>query len=143
MASYAFASATLLQTIARALHVQHAPLSELLRRGYPSLEVTNLLIVAPILESLILIGMVELLSRLGSPFWFQLTCPAVILALCHFPFSHAVIVAPGWFIMVAAYLMWRRVSWKSGFITVAAIHALLKLDGAIAAISYAVHHPKA
>jgi hypothetical protein len=45
--------------------------------------------------------------------------------------------------MAAAYLIWRRTSWKIGFVVIASIHALLNVNGAIWTISYAIHHAQA
>jgi hypothetical protein len=140
MVSYALAAALLVSTLANALGAQKTPMPILLERGYPSLEVIALLIFAPLFESLTLIGSIELLRWLRSPAWLQLVLPATASALLHVPLGHALTVAPGWFIMAATYMMWRRVSWKTGFVIIASIHALLNLNSAVAAISYAVHH---
>jgi hypothetical protein len=143
MASYTAAAAALIRTIASAFGAQRPPLGVFLERGYPTLEVISLVLLAPIIESLILIGLIELLQWLRSPVWLQLICSATISAALHVPISHALVVAPGWFIMAAAYLMWRRVSWKVGFAVIASIHALLNLNPAISTISYAIRHTKA
>ena len=143
MVSYTWAAAALIATVAVAFGAQRAPLGVFLRRGYPTLEVISLVVLAPVIESFILIGIIELARWLKAPVWFQITCAATISALLHVPISHALIVAPGWFIMAAAYLMWRRVSWKVGFAIIASIHALLNLNGAIWTISYAIHHAHA
>jgi hypothetical protein len=140
MVSYTLSAATLLRAIATACGAERAPLSALLKRGYPGLEVITLVLLAPVIESLILIGMIELLRWLRSPVWLQLTLAASISAIAELPISKAVVIAPGWFIMAAAYLMWRRVSWKVGFAMIASIHALLNLSAAIWAIGYAIHH---
>jgi hypothetical protein len=89
------------------------------------------------------IGMIELLRWLRLPVWLQVTGSATISTFSHVPIAHALAVAPGWFIMATAYLIWRRVSWKVGFAIIASIHALLNLNGAIWTISYAIHHAKA
>jgi hypothetical protein len=143
MASYTLAAAALIRTIATAFGAPRPPPGVLLERGYPVLEAISLVLFAPIIESLILIGIIELLRWLRSPVWLQLTCSATISALLHVPFSRALVVAPGWFVMAAAYLMWRRVSWKVAFGIIASIHALLNLNPAISAISYAIHHANA
>ena len=143
MVSYTMAAAALIRAIATAFGAQRALLGEFLKRGYPTLEVISLVLLAPLIESLILIGIVELLHWLRSPVWFQLTCSAAISSCLHLPISHALVVAPGWFIMAAAYLMWRRVSRKIGFAVIASIHALLNLYPAIWTIGYAIHHANA
>jgi len=140
MASYALTAAAFLYTIARAFGAQRAPLGVLLRHGHPTLEAIGLLVIAPIIESLFLIAMIELLRWLHSPVWLHVSCSASISALLHTPWSHALVVAPSWFIMAAAYVMWRRESWKVGFVIIACIHALFNLNPAIQTISYAMHH---
>jgi hypothetical protein len=143
MVSYTLAAAALIRTVATAFGAQRPQPGAFLRHGYPTLEVISLLLLAPLIESLFLLGMIELLRWLRSPVWLQLILPATISAALHVPVSHALVVAPGWFIMAAAYLMWRRVSWKVGFAIIASIHALLNLNPAISAISYAIHHANA
>ncbi len=143
MASYTLGAAALLRTIATAFGAQRVPLGVFLECGYPTLEVISLLLLAPVIESLMLIGIIELLQWLRSPAWLQIICSATILTLTHVPISHAIVVAPGWFIMAAAYLIWRRVSRKVGFVVIASIHALLNLNPAISTITYAVHHAHA
>jgi hypothetical protein len=140
MASYALTMAGLLYTIARAFGAQRPPLGVMLRHGYPALEVMSLVVIAPIVESLLLIGIIELLRWLRFPIWLQMSCSAGVSALLHTPLSHALVVAPSWFIMAAAYLIWRQESWKVGFVIIACIHALFNLNPAIQTISYAMHH---
>ena len=144
MVSYTWAAAAVIGTVAVAFGAQRPPLGVFLRRGYPTLEVISLVVLAPVIESFILIGCIELARLLKAPVWLQITCAATISAFMHVPISHAFVVAPGWFIMAAAYLIWReRASWKVGFLVIASIHALLNLNGAIWTISYAIHHANA
>jgi hypothetical protein len=140
MASYAVVTTVFLGTIAAAFGAQRAPLGVFLSHGYPTLEVISLVVFAPIIESLVLIAMIELLRWLHCPTWLQMACPATISALLHTPLWHAFIVAPSWFIMASAYLMWRRTSWKVGLIVIACIHALFNLNPAIQTVAYAIHH---
>jgi hypothetical protein len=140
MASYSLLAAGLLGTLANALGAQRTQPGILLQRGYPMLEAVSLLVLAPLIESLILIAMIELLRWLRSPAWLQIGLPALISAALHVPVSHAVVVTPSWFIMASAYVMWRRVSRKVAFVVIASIHALFNLNAAIWTISYAIHH---
>ena len=140
MGSYSLFAAGLLRAVANALGAQRPEPGLLLQRGYPALEAVSLLILAPLIESLILIAMIELLRWLRSPVWLQIALPALISAAQHVPASHAVVVTPSWFIMAAAYLMWRQVSRKVAFGVIASIHALFNLNAAIWTISYAMHH---
>jgi hypothetical protein len=143
MASYAKALSGLLSAIANAFGAERPPLGALLERGYPGLEVIDLLLFAPIIESLILIGLIELLRWLRSPAFVQIAVPAILSAAGHKPISHAIVVLPGFVIMAWAYLHWRRESWKTGFAVIALIHALLNLNGAIWTIGYALHYQDA
>ncbi len=137
---YALSAGALVRAIATAFGAQRAPLGIFFRRGYPALEVISLLLLAPVIESLLLMGIIELLLWLRSPRWLQVALSALVSASLHTPVSLAFVVAPGWIIMAIAYLMWRQVSWKIGFMVIASIHALLNLIPAISTISYAVHH---
>jgi len=143
MASYSLAAIALLAAVANAFGAQRPRPGILLQHGYPILEVINLVILAPVIESLILIAMIELLRRLGLPGWLQLGLPASISAALHIPVSHALVVAPTWFIMGGAYLLWRRASWKVGFAVIAPIHALINLPAAISIVGYVIHRHNA
>jgi hypothetical protein len=143
MASCGLAAASLLRTITTALGAQPVPWGMFLRRGYPTLEVIDLLMLTPVLESLLLIGIFELVGWLRSPSWLQVVLAGGISACLEAPVSHAIVSAPAWFIMASAYLIWRRLSWKTGFVVIASIHALLNLKSAIWTIGYALHHAKA
>ena len=143
MTSYALAAAALLRNIATVVGAPPVLLGTLLMRGQPVLEVISLVVLAPVTESLILIGSIELLRWLRSPVWLQLICSATILIYGERPVSHALSVAPGWFIMSAAYLMWRGVSWKVGFGVIVSIHVLLNLNRVIWTIGYAIRHAHA
>ena len=141
MACYAWVATHLLGTIAIAFGAPRPKVSVLLERGYPMFEVIGLVLFAPVVESLVLMGTIELVRKLRSPVWLQITLPAIISALLHMPpIADPFVVAPAWFIMAAAYLRWRRVSWKAGFVVIASIHALLNLNSAIWAIGYAIHN---
>ena len=140
MASYGLFAALFLRSVADAFGAQHTRPGIFLQRGHPTLEVISLLVFAPVVESLILIAMIELLRWLRSPVWLQIALPAIVSAAQHVPVSHAVVVTPSWFIMAAAYVMWRQVSRKTAFVVIASIHALLNLNPAIWTIGYAIHH---
>jgi hypothetical protein len=143
MAGYGVATATLLRAIANVLGAALVPMGVLLRRGYPGLEILTLLLLAPVFESLLLIGIFELAGWFRSPPWLQVVLAGTISTCLEAPpVSHAIGTAPAWFIMTGAYLIWRRVSWKTGFIVIASIHALLNLNSAIWTIGYALHHSK-
>jgi hypothetical protein len=142
MASYGLAAVTLLRAIATVFGAQRVPMGVFLERGYPTLEVISLLLLAPALESLFLIGIFELAGWLRSPSWLQVILAGGVSTSLETPVSHAIVSAPAWFIMTGAYLIWRRISWKTGFVVIASIHALLNLTPAIWTIVYALHHTK-
>ena len=138
MTCYSWAATRLLSTIAGVFGAPSPPPGEFEQRGYFVLEAVSLVLLAPILESLILIGIIELLRKLRSPAWLQITLAAIICSIPHIPLSYALVVSPAFFIMAAAYLRWRRVSWKVGFVVIASIHGLLNLTAAIWAFSDAI-----
>jgi len=74
------------------------------------------LLIAPIGESLILIGVIELLRRLKFNIAVQIIVSASLSCLLHsiqYPFW-GVWVAPVFFIGAGAYIYWRRVSFWIG-----------------------------
>lgn len=140
-ACYAFTAGALAQAIATAFGAPY-PLVGAFAGGSLAFHVLDNLLLAPVGESLILIGTIELLRWLRFPASLQVTCSAVVSASLHafVSIGIAFVVAPSWFIMSIAYLVWRRASWKTGFIVVASIHALLNLIPAIFDVSYALRH---
>ena len=142
MASYSLAAGSLVGAIVVALGAQRVPPGVFLRRGYPMLEIVSLILIAPVVESLLLIGIIELLRWVRSPSWFQIVCSATVFTILHVPtsISNAFVVAPACFIMAAAYLVWRRESWTTGFAVIMSIHFLLNLNQAIWIFGYAIRH---
>ncbi len=140
-ACYAFTAISLAQAISTAFGVPY-PLVDASVEGSLAFHVLDNLLFAPVGESLILIGTIELLRWFRFPVILQVACAAVISASLHVFVSIplAFIVAPAWFIMSIAYLVWRRTSWKTGFIVVASIHALLNLIPTIVSVSHALRH---
>jgi len=82
-------------------------------RGNAS-DVIGALILAPLIESLILVGVFELVRRLRGPAWVQVVVSALFISELHvWPWwPHAIIVLPSFLIQAGSYLYWRRVSWK-------------------------------
>ena len=107
--------------------------------------VVNLLAVAPIIESLILVAVFELVRRAHASVAVQVITAAVFMSVPHAWrwWPHAVIVLPSFCIQSASYLYWRRTSWKTAFWVVASIHALNNSISAMSAIGRAIHqiHP--
>lgn len=143
MTCYALAATRLLGAIARAFGAPGPPLGVFQEHGHHLLEAISLLLFAPVVESLVLIGIIELLRKLRAPVWLQITFSALVGTFLHIPVSYALVVVPAWFIMSAAYVMWRRESWKIGFVIIASIHALLNLNSAIWVISDAIQRANA
>lgn len=140
-ACYAYTAGALAQAISTAFGVPY-PLVEAFVGGSLAFHILDNLLFAPVVESLLLIGTTELLRWLRFPVSLQVTCSAVVCASLHAFVSIGVafVVVPAWFIMSIAYLVWRRTSWKTGFIVVASIHALLNLIPAILNVSHALRH---
>lgn len=72
------------------------------------------LIFAPIFESLLLIGLIALLRRLGFTSLTQVTASALTISLAH-SLSQPILgllVAPCFFIEASSYVYWRRTSLK-------------------------------
>jgi acetyl esterase/lipase len=105
-------------------------------------DVFGLLIFAPLIESLMLVGVFELLRRARAPGWAQVVTSAVFMAELHvFPWwPHGFIVLPSFLIQSGSYSYWRRVSWKDAFWVLVSIHALNNLIPAVSAIGRALRH---
>jgi hypothetical protein len=140
-ACYAFTAGSLAQAVSTAFGVPY-PFAVASIEGSLTFHVLDNLVFAPLVESLILIGTIELLRWLRFPAILQVACSAAVSSALHAFVSIPVAftVAPALFIMAVAYVVWRRTSWKSGFIVVASIHALLNLIPTIFSVSYAVRH---
>ena len=103
-------------------------------------DVLVLVVLAPILESLLLIGVFELVRRARAPQPVQVLTAAIVISVGHvWPWwPHAFIVLPGFCIQSASYAYWRhRGSFKDAFWVVAGIHALINAIPALSTIAYA------
>jgi hypothetical protein len=138
---YAFTAGALAQAISAAFGFPHAPVDVFAGESV-TFHVLNNLVFAPVLESLILIGCVELLRWLRLPVSLQLLCSAVVCASLHVFVSVvlAFVVLPAWFMMAGVYLIWRRTSWKTGFVVVASVHTVLNLIPVIYSLSHALRN---
>jgi hypothetical protein len=105
-------------------------------------DVFALLVVAPIIESLVLIAVFELVRRAHAPGAIQVMTAALVISEAHvLPWwAHAVIVLPAFCIQSLSYLYWRSASWKTAFWVVALIHALSNSIPAVSAIGRAMRH---
>lgn len=141
MACYSVALARLVLTWAHVAHVRAPPRAFYLRGG--ASDVIGLLIIAPLIESLILVGVFELVRRMGAPAVVQVLIAALFISEMHvWPWwPHAVIVLPGFCIQAASYLYWRqRGPWKDAFWVLVSIHALSNVPAALDAFGYAMRH---
>jgi hypothetical protein len=141
MACYAFYAGVLMQAIATAFGTPYPGVSTFAHH-HPIIYIIEDLLFAPVLESLELIVVIELLRWIRSPIWLQVLGSAVFAASLHalVSVSLAFVVAPGWVIMAIAYLTWRRASWKTGFVVIASIHTLLNLAPALWTLGYFARH---
>jgi hypothetical protein len=140
MACYCVALGYFIIAWARALHIRPPPPSFYLSGGVG--DVVGLLVFAPIIESLILVAVFELVRRVHAPDAVQVITAALFVSELHtWPWwAHAVIVLPSFCIQSASYLYWRRTSWKTAFRVVASIHALNNSIAAVSAIGRAIQH---
>jgi hypothetical protein len=95
----------------------------------PASEVLASLVFAPVVETLILAGIMEVARRAHASEAAQVFAGALIVSAGHaWPWwLHAVVVIPSFLIQAASYLYWRRVSWKTAFWVVVLIHAIINL----------------
>jgi len=112
--------------------------------GEPTAHVVDLLFLEPLIESLLLLLLIELFCKLRFPTWLQVVLPALMIGILHAPqwWPRGFIVAPGFAIDACAYLYWRPVSRKVGYGVVAAIPALHNFVPAVSVIAYAAWQPQ-
>jgi hypothetical protein len=143
MTCYGYTLASLIGAWARAAHIKSPPPAFYwFTQGDPAANLLSLVVFAPIIESLILIGSIELIRLARAPETVQVIVGALFIAELHsWPWwPHAVIVAPGFCIQAASYLYWRRSSWKVAYWIVVTIHALNNFIPALSYIGYATRH---
>lgn len=106
-------------------------------------DVMALLVFAPLFESLILIGVFELVRRARAPTVVQVLVAASFISALHVQpwWPHAAIVLPSFCIQGGSYLYWRdRTNWKDAYWVVVSIHALNNLIPALHTVGYALRH---
>jgi hypothetical protein len=142
MSCYCIALGFFISAWRRAAQVQSPPAAFYLDYRDPVGNVISLLLLAPIIESLLLVGVFELVRRARAPEMVQVFVAALFISEAHvWPWwPHAVIVLPGFCIEAASYLYWRRSSWKTAFWVVVSIHALSNLIPALSSIARATWH---
>ena len=141
MACYSVTLLSFVSAWAYVAHVRSPPRAFYLRGG--ASDVVSLLVFAPLIESLILVGVFELMRRARAPAVVQVFIAALFISEMHvWPWwPHAVIVLPGFCIQAASYLYWReRAPWKDAFWVLVSIHALSNLVPALNTFGYATRH---
>ena len=105
-------------------------------------DVIGALIFAPLIESLMLVGVFELVRRVGAPVWVQVVVSALFISELHvWPWwPHAIIVLPSFLIQAGSYLYWRRASWKEAYWVVVAIYAINNVIPTLSAVGRAIRH---
>jgi hypothetical protein len=138
---YDYALTGLFAAIVRLCHFPPRPLSFWESHGDPTAHVIEGLVFAPLIETCILVVVIELLRLLRLPTVAQSLLAGALVALPHSFAWHwgpyAFVVMPSFVIQAGAYLYWRKVSRKSGFVVVASLHALANLLPALYTIAYA------
>lgn len=141
MAAYSTTLAQLMAVCRRAFQIQSPPPSFYASATqHPLAHIFELLVFAPVFETFILIAIVELLRRFHAPVTIQALTAALFVSELHSWgwWAHGFIVFPAFCIDAAAYLHWRRKSWRIGYVVVVFIHALSNIMPAISALGYAL-----
>ena len=105
-------------------------------------DILSALVFAPLVESLILVGVFELVRRVRAPDWIQVVTSALFISELHvWPWwPRAFIVLPAFLIQSASYLYWRRASWTKAYWVLVCIHSLNNVIPALSAIGRAMRH---
>jgi len=142
MSCYSITLSEFVSASRRVAHVQTPPKEFYLDDRDPVGSAISLLLLAPVIETLLLVGVFELVRRARAPEVVQVLVAALFISEAHvWPWwPHAVIVLPSFCIQAASYWYWRRSSWKSAFWVVASIHALHNVSPALSVISRATRH---
>jgi hypothetical protein len=142
MACYSVTLGYFVSTWAYVAHVRSPPRAFYLRSTGIT-HIVSLLIFAPLIESLILVAVFELVRRARAPAVAQVFIAALFISETHvWPWwPHAVIVLPGFCIQAASYLYWReRAPWKEAFWVLVSIHALSNVIPALNTFGHATRH---
>ena len=142
MACYSVALAHFVSAWAYVSHLRSPPRAFYLRSTGIS-HVVDLLVFAPLIESLILVAVFELVRRARAPAIAQVFVAALFISETHvWPWwPHAVVVLPGFCIQAASYLYWRqRAPWKEAFWVLVSIHVLSNVIPALNTFGYAMRH---
>lgn len=127
--------------IVKLFHFPPSPVMFWESHGDPTAHVIELLLFAPLIETCMLVAIIELLGWLRFPAVAQVFLAALLAAWPHSSGwnwgPYAFTVLPGFLLQAASYLYWRTLSRKHGFAVVAVIHALSNLIPALRIIGHA------
>lgn len=141
LACYDWALTALFGALVRLFHFSPRPIEFWETHGAPVAIAIATLVFAPIVESAILIGIIELLGWIRMSVVVQVFVSALLVAGAHSVSwawtPYAFVVFPSFVIQSGAYLYWRRHSRKQGFAVVAFIHALHNLIPMMYTVAYA------
>ena len=137
---YDYALTSLFSAIVRLVHFPPYRPSFWESHGDPAAHVIEDLLFAPLIETCILVAVIEFLRWVRVPPVFQIFLAGSLLAWPH-SFArdwgpYGFVVTPSFLIQAASYLYWKKVSRKRGFAVVASIHALSNLLPALYAIAH-------
>jgi hypothetical protein len=140
MGCYCIAVGSFMATWTWVARLPRPPRAFYLRGGAP--DVLGLLIFGPLIESLMIVGVFELVRRLRAPSWAQIVTSALFISELHvWPWwPHAFIVLPSFLIQCASYFYWRRASWKDAFWVLVCIHSINNVIPALSAVGRAMRH---
>ena len=141
MGSYSLVLGSFLATWARVANLPSPPRAFYIH-GI-AYDVLGLLLFAPLVESLFLVGVFELVRRARAPGVAQVFVAALFISALHVRpwWPHAIIVLPSFCIQSASYLYWRqRAPWKDAFWILVSIHALNNVIPALSDFANAAHH---
>lgn len=129
MAGYSSIATTLLSAIVYLLRYGPSPPSVWEIHGQPFLAALSGVVFAPLFETCILVGVIELLRWMRSPTWLQVFGAAAVLAGPHSLrwAPHAFVSMPDFSLQAASYIYWRPRSPKKAFTIASCIHALHNL----------------
>src|ERR1051326_2889977 len=141
MGCYSVSLGSFMSAWAYVAHVRSPPRGFYLHGG--AKDVILLLVFAPVIESLVLVGVFELVRRARAPAAAQALVAALFISTLHVQpwWPHAVIVLPSFCIQAASYLYWReRAPWKDAFWVLVSIHAMNNVLPALHTFGYAMRH---
>lgn len=126
MACYSRTAGSFVHSLVHLIDVRPPPENTWESPGLILLGAVSATCVAPVVESLVLVGAIELLRWLRAPRALQVLLAAALLAAPHSLkwWPHALIVMPAFTLEAVSYLYWRPTSFKRAVAVVIGIHAM-------------------